>query len=94
MGTQPEHRIEAGQEYLACRPTPSIPGEHYTRIRVICAPSIVSHRPRIVTVHAGGSTSNPRTIDPRKLHPTGTRGDGHRRVTGYLLVRNADGSAA
>ncbi|BBB01043.1 hypothetical protein RVR_8276 [Actinacidiphila reveromycinica] len=88
------HRIEAGQEYAACRPTPSMPGEHYTRIRVTETPEPTWHTASVVTVYADGSTTRPRNINTRKLHATGFRQDGHPRVTGYRLVRHVDGTTA
>jgi hypothetical protein len=88
------HRIEPGQEYLACRPTPSMPGEHYTRIRVVTTPGLGFHKAEIVTVWPDGTTSNPRRIEVRSLHPTGFRRDGHPRVAGYRLVTHADGTPA
>lgn len=88
--TPPEssgHRIERGQEYEAHDPREGVT----TRIRVI-GPSVPwwdnSGKVEIATVAADGREQRPRYIATRQLHASPTR------MTGYRLVRNADGTPA
>jgi hypothetical protein len=85
------HRIEPGQEYLACRPAASMPGEHYARIRVTSRPYPGwrgDGQVDIETVAPDGRGLRLRSITVRQLHATAGR------KTGYRLVQHADGTPA
>lgn len=87
------HRIEAGQEYVACRPTPSMPGKHYTRIRVgLVGPLHDEDKVLVATIHTDAfgreSFDRRRLIRADQLHADPNR------KTGYRLVRHADGTPA
>jgi hypothetical protein len=77
-------RIEEGQEYLACKPTRSRPGEHYIRIRVLHPGLFDGSKILVATVHLDrhgrAFLDRRRQIDVSQLH------DDPARKTGYRLT--------
>lgn len=87
------HRIERDQEYLACRATPSMPGEHYIRIRVVHAgPFNGEDKAMVATVHR--DRYGRELLDRRRLIRADQLHANPNRKGGYRLVRDADGTPA
>lgn len=82
--------IEPGQVYRACKPTPSMPGEHYIRVKVVSKP-ITMHgmygygSVTIVTLTNDGGKVRERAIKFNQLHASPVTKDGQPRRTGYVL---------
>lgn len=82
--------IQHGQIYRSCKPTPSMPGEHYIRIRIKnWAPYGAGHygagKAFVVTVCEDGMEMRPRSISLDQLHGSPLTRDGQPRRTGYVL---------
>lgn len=84
--------IEPGQEYVACSPTRSMPGDHLIRIRVVDSPITTAGRygygkVDVETVLPDGRGVRRRAIEASQLHDTPTTRDGKPRRTGYALTK-------
>lgn len=84
--------IEAGQVYVAVKASPSMPGEHRVRIRVVdCGagyPSWGWSKTTVETVLPDGRGVRRRAIETTELHASATTRDGRPRRTGYVLEVN------
>jgi hypothetical protein len=84
--------VEFDQEYVACTPSRSIPGEHYIRIRVLHSGLFDDSKVLVATVHRSRDgrefLDRRRQIERRQLHANPNR------KTGYRLVQHADGTPA
>jgi hypothetical protein len=90
-----EHKIRTGQVYESCQPIASMPGEHYTRIRVIAEPVGMHGRygfgkVQVATITGDGREVRSRAIEVTQLHASGTTRDGSPRRTGYRLVKDGE----
>ena len=88
------HKIEKGQVYKSCQPVRSMPGEHYTRIKVVGEPSTIPGiwgfgKVVVVTLTEDGREVRQRAIECSQLHATSTTRQGNPRRTGYHLVEEA-----
>ena len=85
------HKIERAQVYESCRPVRSMPGEHYTRIRVIGEP-VSMHglygfgKVMVATLTDDGREVRPRALEVSQLHDSSTTKTGQPRRTGYRLI--------
>lgn len=81
--------IEPGQVYVAVKPSPSMPGEHHTRIRVVdCGPGYPAwgwSKTTVETVLPDGRGIRRRAIETTELHESATTKTGRPRRTGYVL---------
>lgn len=78
------HRVELDQEYVACRPTPSMPGEHYIRIRVVHPGPLDGHKSMIATIYR--DSHGRESLDRRRLIATSQLHNNPKRRTGYRLA--------
>ncbi|MFC1420782.1 hypothetical protein [Streptacidiphilus cavernicola] len=80
--------IELGRIYRAVRPTPSMPGEQFIRIRVTArGPSFPAwgwSKVRVETVLPDGTGIRERAIEATQLHDSPLTRDGQPRRTGYV----------
>ncbi|MFK0154221.1 hypothetical protein ACIQVK_19375 [Streptomyces sp. NPDC090493] len=87
--------IEPGDEYLACKPSASMPNGHRTRIRVVGKPITAWGRygygkVDVVTITDAGREVRRRVIGIAQLHDSATTQYGMPRLTGYVRVTTAD----
>jgi hypothetical protein len=88
------HKIQRGQVYESCQPVRSMPGQHYTRIKVIGEP-VSMHglygfgKVMVVTLAEDGREVRPRALEVDQLHDSGTTKTGQPRRTGYRLIKEA-----
>jgi hypothetical protein len=81
--------IQPGQIYRSCKPTPSMPGEHYIRIRVVARgpgyPAYGWSKVLVETVLPDGRGVRERAIETTQLHVSPLTRNGQPRRSGYAL---------